>query len=123
MSEYKITIEYYERTEYEIKIGSDGYAYAGDVYDHYENDPKYLVREIEQDEDGKVWSNECLDEFETYQEAVDYVKELEGKTMSGHTEEDKPIGVITFLDGSEEEFYSDAELNEQKKPIAMVGYY
>lgn len=39
------------------------------------------------------------------------------------TEEDKPIGVITFLDGSEEEFYSDAELNEQKKPIAMVGYY
>lgn len=30
-------------------------------------------------EDGKVWSDECLDEFETYQEAVDYVKELKEK--------------------------------------------
>lgn len=79
MSEYKITIEYIERNEYEIKIGSDGYAYAGDIYDHYEDDPKYLVREIERDEDGKVWSDECLDAFETYQEAVDYVKELKEK--------------------------------------------
>lgn len=79
MSEYKITIEYSERTEYEIKIDSDGYACAGDIYDHYEDDPKYLVREIERGEDGKLWYDECLRVFETYQEAVDYVKELKEK--------------------------------------------
>lgn len=38
-------------------------------------------------------------------------------------DEKKPIGVITFLDGSEEEFYSESELKDQKKPIALVGYY
>ena len=79
MSEYKITIEYIERNEYEIKIDGEGFPCAGDIYDHYEDDPKYLVREIERDEDGKVWSDECLDEFETYQEALDYVKELKEK--------------------------------------------
>lgn len=79
MSEYKITVEYPERMEYEIKLTYDGFPDAGDIYDHWEGDPKYLVREIERDEDGKVWGDECLDEFETYQEAVDYVKELEEK--------------------------------------------
>lgn len=79
MSEYKITIEYIERNEYEIKIDDEGFPWAGDIYDHYEDDPKYLVREIERDEDGKVWSDECLDAFETYQEALDYVKELKEK--------------------------------------------
>lgn len=79
MSEYKITIEYSERSEYEIKIGSDGYAYAGDIYDHYEDDPRYLVREIIKDDDGTLMWDECLDTFETYQEAVDCVKELKEK--------------------------------------------
>lgn len=79
MGEYKITIEYIERNEYEIKIGSDGYAYAGDIYDHYEDDPKYLVREIIKDDDGTPMWDECLDTFETYQEALDYVKELKEK--------------------------------------------
>ena len=79
MGEYKITIEYIERNEYEIRIDGEGFPCAGDIYDHYEDDPKYLVREIERDEDGKVWSDECLDEFETYQEALDYVKELKEK--------------------------------------------
>ena len=79
MSDYKITIEYSSRNEYEIKLDSEGFACAGDIYDSYEQDPLYLVREIERDEDGKVWSNECLDTFETYQEALDYVKELEEK--------------------------------------------
>lgn len=79
MGEYKITIEYIERTEYEIKIGSDGYAYAGDIYDHYEDDPRYLVREIIKDDDGTLMYDECIDTFETYQEALDYVKELEEK--------------------------------------------
>ena len=80
MGEYKITIEYIERNEYEIKIDGEGFPCAGDIYDHYEDDPKYLVREIGRDEDGKIWSDECLDEFETYQEALDYVKELKEKT-------------------------------------------
>ena len=79
MGEYKITIEYIERNEYEIKIDGEGFPCAGDIYDHYEDDPNYLVREIERDEDGKVWSDECLDAFETYQEALDYVKELKEK--------------------------------------------
>lgn len=79
MSEYKITIEYSERTEYEIKIDSDGYACAGDIYDHYEQDPLYLVREIVRDDDGKMDFDDLLAEFDTYQEAVDYVKELEEK--------------------------------------------
>lgn len=79
MSEYKITIEYMERTEYEIKIDGEGFPCAGDIYDHYEDDPKYLVREIERGEDGKLWYDECLRVFETYQEAVDYVKELKEK--------------------------------------------
>lgn len=79
MSEYKVTIEYSERTEYEIKIDSDGYACAGDVYDHYEQDPVYLVREITRDDDGKIDFDDMLAGFDTYQEAVDYVKELEEK--------------------------------------------
>lgn len=79
MGEYKITIEYVERNEYEITIDEEGFPWAGDIYDHYEDDPKYLAREIERDEDGKVWSDECLDAFETYREAVDYVKELKEK--------------------------------------------
>lgn len=79
MSEYKITIEYMERTEYEIKIDGEGFPCAGDIYDHYEDDPKYLVREIMKDDDGAFLYDECLDVFETYQEAVDYVKELEEK--------------------------------------------
>lgn len=79
MSDYKITMEYIERTEYEIKIDGEGFPCAGDTYDHYEDDPKYLVREIEQDDDGTPLYDECLDEFETYQEALDYVKELEEK--------------------------------------------
>ena len=79
MSEYKITIEYIERNEYEIKIDGEGFPCAGDIYDHYEDDPKYLVREIMKDDDGTLLYDECLDEFETYQEALDYVKELEEK--------------------------------------------
>ena len=79
MSEYKITIEYPERNEYEIKIGSDGYACAGDIYNHYEHDPLYLVREITRDEDGKIDYDDLLADFDTYQEAVDYVKELKEK--------------------------------------------
>lgn len=79
MSEYKITIEYVERNEYEIKIDSEGFPCAGDIYDHYEDDPKYLVREFMKDDDGTLLYDECLDVFDTYQEALDYVKELKEK--------------------------------------------
>ena len=79
MSEYKITIEYSERNEYEIKIDGEGFPCAGDIYDHYEQDPLYLVREITRDDDGKIDLDDLLAEFDTYQEAVDYVKELEEK--------------------------------------------
>lgn len=79
MSEYKITMEYMERTEYECYVDEDGFASPGKIIDHNEYDPKYLVREIERDESGKVWSDEWLDEFETYQDAVDYVKVLKGE--------------------------------------------
>lgn len=77
MTKYKITIEYIERNEYEIKIDGEGFPCAGDIYDHYEDDPKYLVREIIKDDDGTLMYDECLEVFETYQEAVDYVKEIE----------------------------------------------
>lgn len=79
MGEYKITIEYIERNEYEIRIDGEGFPCAGDIYDHYEDDPKYLVREIIKDDDGTPMWDECLDAFETYQEALDYVKELKEK--------------------------------------------
>ena len=79
MSEYKITIEYIERTEYEVKIDGEGFPCAGDIYDHYEDDPEYLVREIMKDDDGTLLYDECLNAFGTYQEALDYVKELKEK--------------------------------------------
>lgn len=37
-------------------------------------------------------------------------------------EKKEPLGVITFLDGTEKEFYYESELQEQEKPIAMIGY-
>lgn len=83
MSEYKITMGYMERTEYECYVDEDGFASPGDIYDHIEDDPKYLVREIERDDDGKIDFDDLLAEFETYQEAVDYVKELKEKD-DGH---------------------------------------
>ena len=79
MSEYKITIEYIERNEYEIRIDDEGFPCAGDIYDHYEDDPKYLVREFMKDDDDTLLYDECLDVFDTYQEALDYVNELKEK--------------------------------------------
>lgn len=79
MSEYKITIEYSERNEYEIKIDGEGFPCAGDIYDHYEQDPLYLVREITRDDEGKIEFDDLLAEFDTYQEAVAYINELKEK--------------------------------------------
>lgn len=77
--EFKITIEYPERTEYEIKLTHDGFPDAGNIYDHWEGDPKYLVREIARDEDGNIIYDECIEEFEMYEEATQFVKEMENK--------------------------------------------
>lgn len=77
MSEYKITIEYDERTEYEIKFDSEGYPCAGNIYDHMEQDPQYLVRELSLDDEGKVWYDECLEAFDTYEEAKKFIEERE----------------------------------------------
>lgn len=78
-TEYIITIEYKERTEYEVRINEEGFPEAGNIYDHFELDPKYLVREINRDEEGKITYDEYLKEFVMYEEAKDYVKELEAK--------------------------------------------
>lgn len=77
--EFKITVEYPERTEYEVRINEEGFPEAGDIYDHFEADPKYLVREIARDEDGNIIYDECLEEFEMYEEATQFVKEMENK--------------------------------------------
>lgn len=80
--EFKITIEYPDRTEYEVRINEDGYPEAGDIYDHFEaDDPKYLVREITRNEDGDIIYDECLEEFETYEEATKFIKEMENNML------------------------------------------
>lgn len=85
-SKYTITMEYTERTEYTVKLDPDGdpvtneyYPSAGDVIDHWEDDPKYIVNETSYYDDGSVASYDSLDVFDTYKEAKDYVKELEAK--------------------------------------------
>lgn len=77
--EFKITIEYLERTEYEVRINEEGFPEAGNIYDHFEADPKYLVREIARDEDGNIIYDDCLEEFAMYEEATQFVKEMENK--------------------------------------------
>lgn len=77
--EFKITIEYPERTEYEVRINEEGFPEAGNIYDHFEADPKYLVREITRNEDGDIIYDECLEEFETYEEATQFIKEMENR--------------------------------------------
>lgn len=77
--EFKITIEYPERTEYEVRINEEGFPEAGNIYDHFEADPKYLVREITRDEEGNIIYDECLEEFAMYEEATQFVKEMENK--------------------------------------------
>ena len=77
--EFKITIEYPERTEYEVRINEEGFPEAGNIYDHFEADPKYLVREISRDEEGNIIYDECIEEFAMYEEATQFVKEMENK--------------------------------------------
>lgn len=77
--EFKITIEYPERTEYEVRINEEGFSEAGNIYDHFEADPKYLVREITRDEEGNIIYDECLEEFVMYEEATQFIKEMENK--------------------------------------------
>lgn len=78
-TEYIITIEYKERTEYEVRINEEGFPEAGNIYDHFEQDPVYLVREITRDEDGNIIYDDCLEEFVMYEEAKQFIKEQENK--------------------------------------------
>lgn len=77
--EFKITMEYPERTEYEVRINEEGFPEAGNIYYRFEADPKYLVREIARDDDGNIIYDECLEEFVMYEEAKQFVREMENK--------------------------------------------
>lgn len=52
---------------------------AGNIYYRFEADPKYLVREIARDEEGNIIYDECIKEFAMYEEATQFVKEMENK--------------------------------------------
>lgn len=78
-TEYIITIEYTERTEYLVRLNEEGFPEAGNIYDHFELDPRYLVREITRDEEGNIIYDECLEEFVMYEEAKQFIKEMENK--------------------------------------------
>ena len=78
-TEYIITIEHPERTEYEVRIDEEGFPEAGNIYDHFEADPVYLVREITRDEDGNIIYDDCLEQFVMYEEAKQFIKEMENK--------------------------------------------
>ena len=41
--------------------------------------PKYLVREISRDEEGNIIYDERIEEFAMYEEATQFVKEMENK--------------------------------------------
>ena len=77
--EFKITIEYPKRTEYEVRINEEGFPEAGNIHDHFEADPKYLVHEVMKDENGNIVYDDCLEEFVMYEEAKQFVKEMENK--------------------------------------------
>ena len=77
--EFKITIEYPERTEYEVRINEEFFPEAGNIYYRFEADPKYLVREIARDEGGNIIYDERIEEFAMYEEATQFVKEMENK--------------------------------------------
>lgn len=84
-SEYSVTMEYREITEYTIKLDDEldenhiDYAYPDQVIDHYEEDPKYIVHETNYFEDGSVASYDNIATCDTYQEAVEFIKEWKEK--------------------------------------------
>ena len=83
-TEYIITIEYTERTEYLVRLDEDGFPEAGDIYDNFEQDPVYLVHEITKDENGNIIYKSganCLKQFITYEEATQFIKEQENNML------------------------------------------
>ena len=80
-SKYIITIEYKETTEYFLKFddGYEDYPSAGDIIDHYEEDPTYIVHEVSYTDSGAMEFLDTLADFETYREARAYVLELEDR--------------------------------------------
>lgn len=84
-SDYTVTMEYRETTEYSIKLDDEldekhiDYAYPDQVIDHYEEDPKYIVHETNYFEDGSVASYDSIATCDTYQEAMEFIKEWKEK--------------------------------------------
>ena len=78
-TEYIITIEYTERTEYLVRLDEEGFPEAGDIYDNFEQDPVYLVHEVTKDENGNIIYDDCLEQFVMYEEATQFIKEQENK--------------------------------------------
>lgn len=77
-TEYKIIMEYARYEEYEVTFDEDGNHIAGNIWDSYERqEPKYLVKEVHKMPDGYYEELDCLEEFDTYQEALDFIKTFE----------------------------------------------
>ena len=71
---FRITIDFQEHTEYEIKkVNPDGTVEAGEEFDHYEDTPIYIVRGDDGDTD------ESFGEYNTYEEALERLNELKEK--------------------------------------------
>lgn len=78
-SEYSVTMEYRETTEYSIKLDNELYPSPDQVIDHYEEDPKYIVHETIYSKDGSVVSYDSIATCDTYQEAMEFIKEWKEK--------------------------------------------
>ena len=78
-SKYTVTMEYRETTEYTIKLDNELYPSPDEVIDHYEEDPKYIVHETSYFEDGSEASYDSIATCDTYQEALDFIKEWKEK--------------------------------------------
>ena len=69
---------FYETKVYTEWVLDDKGEKTGEVWDEFEGvDNLYLVKKLEYDDDGTMLSDECISDFETYQEAVDFIKEYE----------------------------------------------
>ena len=64
---------------YSIKLDNELYPSPDQVIDHYEEDPKYIVHETSYFEDGSVASYDSIATCDTYQEAVEFIKEWKEK--------------------------------------------
>lgn len=78
-TEYKVFIERTIFYEFEIEEDGNGDPVAGKLYDEYEPDQKYLVKEVVKGSDGEYVEIDNLEVFETYKEALDFIEELKNR--------------------------------------------